>query len=86
MGSKRHSSSETTKELSHKKSQKKLKLTRVKNVKNVTSDQTNRLSRWSDQTVEKNNVTEKRVTESHRKYILECGEDITSVSRARKGS
>jgi len=52
----------------------------------ITSDQTNRSDQIRSDSRKKNNVTEKRVTESHRIYILECGEDITSVSRARKGS
>ena len=40
----------------------------------------------SDQTVEKRTTSQKRKSQKVTEYILECGEDITSVSRARKGS
>ena len=45
-----------------------------------TKSELSRLSRWSDQTVEK-----KRVTKSHRIYILESGEDILKILEESRG-
>ena len=83
------SSSETTKELSHKNVRNvswtsEMSVGRQKNIKNVSW--TSEMSVGRQKKYQKCQLDVRNVSWTSEYYILEYGEDITSVSRARKGS